>query len=140
MKVAAEAMSNTLVLHGPEEQVETISRLMHELDQSPVDLQTLFVYPLKNAVATDMRDVLMNVFGPDGLFKASYRGWGGSPATILKVIADPRTNSLLLTVNPAYEVQVREIIAALDKPLEQRVPETRPGRSDFIGPRAPSAP
>ena len=63
MKVAAEAMSNTLVLHGPEEQVETISRLMHELDQSPVDLQTLFVYPLKNAVATDMRDVLMNVFG-----------------------------------------------------------------------------
>ena len=47
---------------------------------------------------------------------------------------------LLLTVNPAYEVQVREIIAALDKPLEQRVPETRPGRSDFIGPRAPSAP
>ncbi|MDB5303358.1 MAG: gspD 1 [Phycisphaerales bacterium] len=170
--------TNSLVVTAPKEALKAIEQLIKELDSNPTADGVLFIYPLRNAQATNLEWVLNVLFGntqsqnqqnggrqpgqdgqpqnfqngqnPQG--NGSSRGLGGgtgangrrnsrngsqgnrqnmprlsqglAKATTelsgeVFVVADPDTNSLLVTTSSKYKEQVRQIIKELDRPAPQ---------------------
>jgi type II secretory pathway component GspD/PulD (secretin) len=113
-----DTRSSLLILRGPSDDVDTAERLARELDASTggcsLNPAVFFIYPLKNASATELAAVLT----------ASHQSGGlASPPDSLyprfSVTPDPRTNSLLVGIDRPYERQLRDIIEILDRPLPE---------------------
>jgi len=103
-QLAAYAPSNMLILSGRAANVRRIVALARQLDQplnSGVDM-----IKLKYASAANVSQVLSNML-------QGSQGQGQIP---LKIAADPRTNTILVSGSPADRLQVKALISQLDKP------------------------
>ena len=63
---AADSRTNAVVVSGPPTTLEIISQVIKELDQDPKQERRIFVYPLKNANASNLMEVLNNLFAEIG--------------------------------------------------------------------------
>jgi general secretion pathway protein D len=62
-QVATDARTNSLVVTATQDNQDIVARVIRELD-TPVDVQTAtFVFPLQNAKATDVSNLLLQAFG-----------------------------------------------------------------------------
>ena len=103
-QLAAYAPSNMLIISGRVANVARIIRLAHQLDQ-PVDANFSLIH-LKYASAVAISQVLGNMLQK-----------GGNQGEVhLKLAADPRTNSILVSGSPAQQLQVKALINQLDQP------------------------
>lgn len=103
-QLAAYAPSNMLIISGRAANVERIIKLAHKLDQ-PIG-SNFSLIQLKYASAVAISQVLTNMLQKSG-------GQGQVP---LKLAADPRTNSILVSGSPAQQLQVKALINQLDQP------------------------
>lgn len=103
-QLAAYAPSNMLIISGRVGNVARIIRLAHQLDQ-PVDANFSLI-KLKYASAVAISQVLTNML-------QKGNGQGEVP---MKLAADPRTNSILVSGSPAQQLQVKALINQLDQP------------------------
>lgn len=140
---SADSRTNSVVVSGPAETLEIIAGVIKELDENPEQERKIFVYPLKNANAENLMEIINNLFAEmQSLNQAGsttgqqFQGQRGtqqvgaaaqssdssssndlSEDTYLE--ADTDTNSLLvLTSTRNYEL-LKPIIDELDKPIGQ---------------------
>ena len=142
---SADSRTNSVVVTGPPDMMETIGKVIEDLDKNPEQERQIFVYPLKNATASNLMTILNNMFeemqslnqqGTGRTGGQQFRGatGGGTTATGSTASssasgndlseetyfeADEETNSLLvMTLTKNYE-KIKPIIDELDKPIGQ---------------------
>lgn len=144
---AADSLTNSLVVSGPAETLKIITDVIKELDENPEQERQIFVYPLKNATAENLMEILNNLFeelqalnqegtGTTGQqFQGGQRGAqsaASSSGTSSQTSggandldeetyfqADTDTNSLLILTSTKNYEKVKPIIDELDKPVGQ---------------------
>ncbi|HEU5398418.1 MAG TPA: type II secretion system secretin GspD [Gammaproteobacteria bacterium] len=106
-QLAAYPQSNVLIVSDRASNVTRLLDIIQRIDQATdSDVE---VVPLQNAPAADMVQVLTS------LMQADTSGQNGSP---LKLVADERTNSVLISGDKGERLRVRALIARLDQPQE----------------------
>lgn len=140
----AEERSNSLVVSAPAEMMETIAQLIAEMDRNVEDITEISVYPLQFADAYEMADILTQFFsdeeeisntrggfrfGPGGFFgrggdggsRGGSRGGNNSDDSSrmlqqkkVVAVADPRTNSVIVSASSELMGQISRMIKQLD--------------------------
>ncbi|MFM2186839.1 MAG: hypothetical protein RIR43_1411 [Pseudomonadota bacterium] len=106
--------NNSLVITDYADNLQRIARIVAALDQpAATDLE---VIPVRHAVASDLAAVVQRV--AEGGAAAPGAPAAPTPGSV-SVLADPRTNSLIVRAPNAVRLnQVKAAIQMLDKPLE----------------------
>ena len=105
--LAAYTPSNILIISDRANNVHRLMAIIQRIDQ--MGNQDVDVMPLQNASASDVVSTI------DSL----YQGAGNlQEGRALKVVADDRTNSVLISGDPAQRLRVRALVAELDTPLQ----------------------
>lgn len=107
--VQSHGTSNSLVISDRSGNIDRIEQIIRRIDQAGDS--TVEVIPLSHASAAEVARTL-NVLGQEGAAAQA----AGSLAT--RIIADARTNSILLTGDRAQRLRLRTLISHLDTPLE----------------------
>ena len=106
-QLAAYPQSNVLIISDRASNVTRLLDIIQRIDQSTdSDVE---VIPLQNAPAADMVQVL------NSLLQADASGQNG---TAVKLVADERTNSILMSGDKGSRLRIRALIAHLDMPQE----------------------
>ncbi|HGX94166.1 MAG TPA: type II secretion system protein GspD, partial [Candidatus Tenderia sp.] len=106
--LAAYAPSNVLILSDRANNVERLIRIIKRVDVASVN--DVEVFPLKHASATEVVRIL------ETLRRQNKRDSKSTDSSML--VADERTNSILLSGDKAERLNVRALISHLDTPLE----------------------
>jgi len=109
--------SNSLMVAGAPDQIETVRGLVFDLDSITERTVGLKIYALKNARAEAAAEVLRNLLSTERGAVAEE----GNPdrGSRLVVSPDKETNSILVLADPQLLPQVDEVIEHLDRPLAQ---------------------
>ncbi|MCI0535928.1 MAG: hypothetical protein L0Z50_11950 [Verrucomicrobiales bacterium] len=130
MKVVADRRRNTVIVQAPPGQMESIGKMIQELD-APVTDNSLAprIFKLKYISATDIEDVLNELF----LKKTQQRPYWyyddfpqetadrnvGRLYGKVRITSEPYSNSLIVTANSAEHLSaVEEVIKQLDAPAQ----------------------
>ncbi|HUS46706.1 MAG TPA: secretin N-terminal domain-containing protein, partial [Phycisphaerae bacterium] len=139
---AADERTNTLVVSAPPDLLKVIDTLVKELDSDPTEEQSVFIYPLKNAQATNLETVLRQIFAETGTTVGGRATGGRATVTQTRrrfgaaaalpagagagdlagqvfIVADADTNSLIVRTAAKYVERVKEILTELDRPIRQ---------------------
>jgi len=139
---AADERTNSIVVSGPSDTLEVIADVIKDLDVDPEQERQVFVYPLKNAEASNLKDILNNLFsemqslneqgssgtgqrfqgpamGPGSQAQANQSTGNGDLSDEAYFEADEQTNSLLVMTSFKNYTKIKPIIEQLDKPLGQ---------------------
>ena len=130
--VVADRRRNAVIVQAPPAQMDSLARMIIELD-APVTDDSLAprIYPMKYASATDIEDVLNELF----LKKQQQRSYWdffddssdnstpdrdvGRLYGKVRITSEPNSNALIVTANSKENLAaVEEIINQLDKPPE----------------------
>jgi general secretion pathway protein D len=103
--LAGHQPSNALIIADRPQNIRRVTELVRRLDQAST--AEVEVIQLENASADEVVRML-------GQLNTAAQAAGGSPP--IQVIADPRTNSVLLSGAGAVKLQMRALIAHLDTP------------------------
>ncbi len=106
--LAAHPTSNTLIIVDRAGNIDRLMRVLRDVDRADVD--DFDFIPLENASAAD----IVRMIGP--MSQASQAA-GGPPQ--VQVVADDRTNSIVLSGPRAGRMQYRSMIAYLDSPVDR---------------------
>jgi general secretion pathway protein D len=107
--LAAYPTSNILIISDRANNVNRIIRIIRRIDQ--VGDQDVEIVPLQNASSAEIVRVINSL----------YQGQAGGPeggATPTKVVADERSNSVLIGGDQSQRLRIRALVAHLDTPLE----------------------
>jgi type II secretion system protein D len=129
--LSLDERSNALVATGTEKTLAVVARLVEQLDvELPADLRGIRILPLQNADATSVASALQRLLDE----RARPRGGGGGggrragsgfdPLRVV-VIADPRSNSLLVSASPENFELVQGLLAQLDQPASALLGQIR---------------
>jgi general secretion pathway protein D len=108
--LAAHPASNMLILADRAANVARLKKIIRRIDQSSDE--DIEVIPMQHATANEVVRILQT------LNQTSARG-GDASAAPLSLVADERTNSILLSGERTQRLRFRTLIAHLDTPLEQ---------------------
>ncbi|MEH6590128.1 MAG: type II secretion system secretin GspD [Halioglobus sp.] len=108
--MAAYAPSNAIIISDVSANIDRIRDIIEHMDQSA--LQQTDIVKLKYAVAEDVVRML------DKLNKSEAKQSGAMEAEVL-LVADERTNSVLVSGDELERARVKSLIGYLDTPLEQ---------------------
>lgn len=107
--LAAYAPTNVLIASGTAANIERVVDLVRRIDHSSESENELI--PLKHASAGEVERIL------NSLQQSAAKG-GAAPGDEVKIIADVRTNSVLLSGDKSSRMHLKRIIQQLDTPLE----------------------
>ncbi len=106
---------NSLLVIGSKDAVKTVLDLVQKLDQ-PVGPSTMFQsFPLKHASATAAQDTI------NQYFLGRFGGLTGRPS----VVADYRSNTLIVQASPRDMQEVAALLKEIDRPTSAAVNEMR---------------
>lgn len=108
--MAAYAPSNAIIISDVSANIDRIRDIIQHMDNSAV--QKTEIMQLRYAVAEDVVAML------DKLNKSEAKQSGGAEPEVL-LVADSRTNSVLITGDELERARVSKLIKHLDTPLEQ---------------------
>jgi general secretion pathway protein D len=103
--------TNTLVISDRAANVARMMRIIERLDRAGDD--DIDLVRLENASAAEIVRVVNTLFAPG----AAAQG-GGDPSSAVKVVADDRTNSVLISGEQSQRLRMKALITHLDTPLE----------------------
>jgi len=110
--IAAYAGTNALIITDYADNLRRIDKIIASLDVPPSG-EPLIV-TLKNASAIDLVPLLNKLVGAD---TATQGGQPGDPQQRVMIVADPRSNSVLLrSDNPGRAARIKAMIEQLDTP------------------------
>ena len=104
--LAAYPASNILIISDHASNVNRIMRIIQRIDQTSG--QDPEIVPLQNAGAAEIVRVVNSL----------YQGANAAEGATIKVVADERSNSVLIAGEQSQRLRVRALIAHLDTPLE----------------------
>ncbi|HUA25198.1 MAG TPA: type II secretion system secretin GspD [Steroidobacteraceae bacterium] len=106
--LAAYPPSNILIITDHASNVHRMMAIIARIDQT--GNQDVDVMPLQNASASDVVRTITTVYQGQGAIQEGR--------TAAKVVADDRTNSILIGGDPSQRLQIRALVAELDTPLK----------------------
>lgn len=133
--IASYQPGNSLIVTDLGRNVVRMLKFVNELD-IPTGREKIWVRPVQNASAADMAQLVTGLFGEKtggakggarpttakGAAKAAedIAGLEGAdgPATLSKVIADERTNQLILVATPTAYLKIDRLLRRIDLPIE----------------------
>jgi len=104
--LVAYPASNILIITDHASNVNRMMRIIRRIDQ--VGNQDVEIVPLQNAGAAEVVRVVNSL----------YQGAAAAEGAAVKVVADERSNSVLLGGDQSQRLRLRALIAHLDTPLE----------------------
>jgi len=107
--MAAYAPSNAIIISDISSNIDKIRDIIERMDRTAV--QQTDIIKLRYAVAADVVKML------DQLNKSEAKAAGGEQETLL--VADERTNSVLVSGDELERARMRKLVEHLDTPLEQ---------------------
>jgi general secretion pathway protein D len=107
--MAAYAPSNAIIISDLSSNIDRIRSIIDRMDKSAV--QQTDIVKLRFAVAEDVVSML------DTLAKSEAKQSGGETEVLL--VADSRTNSVLVSGDELERARIRKLVQHLDTPLEQ---------------------
>lgn len=118
--------TNTLIITDSGTNIDRLMKIIKELDQEGPQ-QVLEIIPINYADAKELAQTVLSLFELEA--KGGSQAAAGAKRTpgaaemsdikdVSKIIADERTNSLIVLASKRAIDQVRDIIAKLDSPLE----------------------
>ena len=143
---SADQRTNSIVVSGPPETLVVIEQIIEELDANPEQERQIFPYPLKNANAANVMEILNSLFdeiqnlneqntGRNNQTFQGGRGGGGQSSSGSSTStstsssggldeetyfeADEETNTLLVMTSAKNYKRVKPIIDELDLPVGQ---------------------
>jgi type II secretion system protein D len=132
MTVVADRRRNAVIVQAPPAQMDGIEKMITELD-APVNDGSLApkIYPMKYASATDIEDVLNELFLKKQPQRSYFDFFSDSSDSStpdrdvgrlygkVRITSEPNSNALIVTANSKENLTaVEEIINQLDKPPE----------------------
>lgn len=108
--MAAYAPSNAIIISDVSANIDRIRGIIERMDRSAV--QQTDIVKLRYAVAEDVVRML------DQLSKSEAKATGATDPEVL-LVADPRTNSVLINGDELERARLRTLVSHLDTPLEQ---------------------
>ena len=120
---------NALLLVGRAENVRMAKELIQQLDQ-PVAPTTRFeVFPLKNATASEAKTLIDNFLQQNQPAQGTGQGAATQETPTLAakamVVADYRTNSLIVSASPRDLAEITALVAKIDAPSGAAVDQVR---------------
>lgn len=106
--LAAYTPSNVLIISDRASNVNRLIRIIRRIDQ--VGDQSVEIVPLQNASSGEIVRVVNSLYTAQ-----AAAAEGGSP---IKVVADERSNSVLISGDQSQRLRIRTLVASLDTPLE----------------------
>ncbi len=115
VKIIPYDRTNSLIIFAPKSQIQKIRNLLVQLDgEVPRGKGKIHVYYLQNASAEELVKVLASLPGKQANAK---RGIKAPPiSTDSKIMADPETNSLIITAPREEYLVLEDVIKKLDIP------------------------
>lgn len=110
VSITALVQPNALLLIGRKEVVDSVKELVEKIDKPLDPNNQLKVIRLKHASSVDVEERISNFFTADGAGGDIRPGLG----TRVIVLADYRTNSLIIQASPREMVEVEKLIDELD--------------------------
>ncbi len=107
--MAAVPESNTVILSDTAANVNRLALMIKQIDKS--DAQKIEIISLRHANATDLIVPLNTLIASANAGKTS--------ATAPPMVADDRSNSIIIGGDPELRLQIRALIANLDTPVEK---------------------
>lgn len=107
--LAAYPATNTLIISDRASNIERLVKIIQRIDQAGDN--DVEVVPLQHASAADVARILTSLSKPGP-------GEAGTGMGTPNVIADERTNSILMSGDKSVRLAMRAIIAHLDTPME----------------------
>jgi general secretion pathway protein D len=105
-QLQAYAAANVLIITDRASNVNRLIRIIRRIDQ--IGNQDVEIVPLTNAGAAEIVRVVNSL----------YQGAAASEGAAVKVVADERSNSVLIGGDQTQRLRLRALIAHLDTPLE----------------------
>jgi len=116
--------TNTLIITDSGTNIDRLMKIIKELDQEGPQ-QVLEIIPVNYADASEVAQTVLSLFELEGAKGGAAAARGGAKAQqmedikdVSKIIADVRTNSLIVLASKRAIDEVKDIIAKLDVPLE----------------------
>ncbi len=125
LTVTVDIRTNSLLVGGTKHYVELASKVVQELDESTAAERLTEVYRLRNAQAEDIEAALTNFLDQERALLEEQLGADGAGTSqyILErevaIVAEPTSNTLLLSASPRYYDVVAQMIQELDQPPPQ---------------------
>ena len=125
LTVTIDARTNSLLVGGTEHYVNLVSQIIDSLDATPANERKTEVVRLKNTQASDVEKALRGFLDQERTKITSVLGADavGTTQRLLErevaVIAEPLSNTLLVSADPRYFVQLRALIEELDRAQPQ---------------------
>lgn len=104
--LAAVPSSNVIIIADTASNIERLTAIIHRIDTVTSD--DIEVIPLQHASATEVSRILTQLDSADAKTAGNKT----------KLVADDRTNSILISGDKTKRLQLRALIANLDTPLE----------------------
>lgn len=116
-RISELAQTNSLIIQDTGDNVNRIVRLIKFLD-IPGYEESLQIIKVKNTSAQEISKLLDQILKESGSTKKrNVPGQANSTATISKIIAEPRTNSIIAMANAEGATQLKDLIFKLDVKL-----------------------
>lgn len=116
--------TNTLIITDSGTNIDRLMKIIKELDQEGPQ-QILEIIPINYADAKDVAQKVLQLFEIAAASKTTRQTRGAAPQLeeledVSKIIADQRTNSIIVLASKRAIDKVRDVIAKLDAPLKAK--------------------
>ena len=124
LAVTVDVRTNSLLIGGTKRYVDLAAKVAQELDASTAAERVTELYRLRNAQAADIQKAVADFLKQEQGYLTTAMGAGfGTSQFILDrevaIVAEPVTNTLLLSASPRYFDVIDEMIRQLDQPPPQ---------------------
>jgi type II secretion system protein D len=125
LNVTVDPRTNSLLVGGTEDYVALVSEVINSLDASPGQERRSEVYRLKNAMAKEVQAAIRSFLDQEKQRVTQVLGQDavGTAQRLLEqeiaIVAEDTSNALLLSANPRYFTQIKQLIEELDQPQPQ---------------------
>ncbi|MCA9108072.1 MAG: hypothetical protein KDA83_21880, partial [Planctomycetales bacterium] len=116
LRFAADPRTNSIIASGSEANLRVIEDLVYRLDQDDLHERTVRVYRLRNTLAASVQTAVQGWLDA----RAALYGDGGDVVGVpfnreLIIVAEPDSNSLIISSTPEYTDEIERIIEEIDR-------------------------
>ena len=121
LRVSVDTRTNSIIASGSASNLEVIEVLLMRLDETGVEPRSNEVFWLRNANAQDVATALSGFLNTQRQFIQQQLFLSNAISIIEQVdreifiVAEPTTNSLIVSATPRYFESIRKVIAKLDR-------------------------
>lgn len=118
LAITTDLRTNSIIAAGTADDLAVVEAILLRLDDDEVGSRQTTVFRLKNAESTNVAEVLNEWLDTERAAEADA-DLAFSPKELIErevvIVAEPATNSLIVSATPRYEMELRRLVEQLDE-------------------------